>query len=119
MKSKKENNTRELIKKLVFLNALKYNGKATPKPIFSKLLGEKPHLRDQIKEVSLIINKVIKEVNVLSIDKQKLYIMKKWPEALNQEKKEETKQLPPLPNVKKYKKVSFSYYCPDTYFKYC
>ena len=105
MNSKKENNTRELIKKIVLLNAIKYNGKATPKPIFSKLLGEKPNLRDQIKDVALIINEVIKEVNGLSIDEQKLYIMKNWPEALNMEKKEETKQLPPLPNVKKYKKV--------------
>lgn len=105
MNQKKENKTREIIKKIVFLNALKYNGIATQKPIFSKLLGEYPQFRAQIKEISLIIKEVVEEVNGISIDEQKIIILKNWPEALIQEKTQETKELPPLPNVKKYEKI--------------
>ncbi|MBT8171563.1 glutamate--tRNA ligase, partial [Candidatus Bathyarchaeota archaeon] len=94
-----------MIKKIVFLNALRYDGKATPKPIFSKLLGENPQLRGKIKEISLLIHEIVKEINTLSLEEQKVVVMKNWPEALRQEKKEEIKQLPPLPNIEKYDKI--------------
>jgi glutamyl-tRNA synthetase len=100
-----EKQAREAIKKIVLLNAIRYDGKATPKPVFGKLLGEYPQFRRQIKEISPIINEIVQEVNVLSLDEQKEIVAEKWPEALVEEKTEETKQLPPLPNVKKFDKV--------------
>jgi glutamyl-tRNA synthetase len=96
---------RETIKKIVLLNALRYGGKASPKPVFSKLLGEYPQFRRQIKEISPVISEVVQEINALSLEQQKAVVEEKWPEALVEEKTEEKKQLPPLPNVKKYERV--------------
>ncbi|MDX1813783.1 MAG: glutamate--tRNA ligase, partial [Candidatus Bathyarchaeia archaeon] len=102
---KEEKEAEEIIKKIVLLNALRYGGKASPKPVFGKLLGEYPQFRRKIKEISSIINDVVQEINNLSLEEQKAIVKKEWPEALAEEKPEETKQLPPLPNAKKYKKI--------------
>ena len=105
MNPNEEKETREIIKKIVILNAVRYDGKAYPKPIFSKLLGEYPQFRQKIGEVSPIINDVVQEINNISLEKQKAIVEEKWPEALVEEKTEEKKQLPPLPNVEKYERV--------------
>jgi glutamyl-tRNA synthetase len=102
---KEEKEARAVIKKIVLLNALRYGGKASPKPVFGKLLGEHPQFRQKIKDVSAIIDEVVQEINELSLEQQKAIVAEKWPEALTEEKTEETKQLPPLPNVKKYCRV--------------
>ena len=102
MNPNEEKEAREIIKKIVLLNALRYDGKATAKPIFSKLLGEYPQFRQQIKEISPIINEIVQEINSLTLEKQREIVEEKWPEALTEEKVEETKQLPPLPKAEKY-----------------
>jgi glutamyl-tRNA synthetase len=100
-----EKEARELIKKLVLLNAHRYGGKAAPKPVLGKLLGEHPQFRRRIKEISLLISEIVQEINTLPLEKQKKIVAEKWPEALTEEKTEETKQLPPLPNAEKYERV--------------
>ena len=105
MNQTEKKETKELIKKIVLLNALKYDGRATPKPIFSKLLGENPQFRKQINEISPMINSIVHEVNTLSLKEQQKIVAEKWPEALVEETIEEKKQLPPLLNVDKYKKI--------------
>ena len=100
-----EKEAREIIKKIVLLNALRYEGKATPKPIFSKLLGGYPQFRQAVKEVAPIINQTVQEINSLSVEKQRQIVAEKWPEALIEEKTEETKKLPQLPNAEKYDKI--------------
>jgi glutamyl-tRNA synthetase len=100
-----EKEVREVIKKIVLLNALRYDGKASQKPIFSKLLGEYPQYRQKIKDVAPVISEVVREINDLSLEQQKAIVEGKWPEALVEEKTEEKKQLPPLRNVKKYERV--------------
>ncbi len=100
-----EKQIREIIKKIVLLNAIRYDGKATSKPIFSKLLGEYPQFRKSVKEIAPIINETVQEINSMPLDEQQTIVAKNWPETLVEEKLQETKQLPPLPNVKKYKKV--------------
>ncbi|MCW4016253.1 MAG: glutamate--tRNA ligase [Candidatus Bathyarchaeota archaeon] len=105
MNPKEEKEAKELIKKIVLLNAIRYEGKATPKPIFSKLLGEYPQFRKNVKAVAPIISKIVQEINELPLGRQKEIVAKNWPEALVEEKVEEIKQLPPLPNAKKYDKV--------------
>jgi glutamyl-tRNA synthetase len=100
-----EKQAREIIKKIVLLNAVRYEGKATPKPIFSKLLGEYPQFRKNVKEIAPIINETVQEINLLPLAEQKATVAEKWPETLVEEKVEEIKQLPPLSNVKKYKNV--------------
>jgi len=105
LKPTEKNETREIIKKIVLLNALHYGGKASQKPIFSKLLGEYPQFRQKIKDVAPVINEVVQEINALSLKQQKMIVEEKWPEALVEEKIEEKKQLAPLPNVKKYERI--------------
>jgi len=93
------------IRKTALLNAVKHDGKAQTGSVIGKILGEKPDLRSKIKEVSILVNKIVKEVNTLSFDEQKSVVEKNWPEALVKEKVEEEKHLPPLPNVDKYPQV--------------
>ncbi len=92
----------ELIRKIALLNAVKHEGKAQPGPVIGKVLAEKPELRTKVKEVSALVNEVVKEVNALPLNEQKRIVEEKWPETLIKEKVEEEKKLPPLPNVDKY-----------------
>jgi len=101
----KDREVREAIRKIVLLNALRYGGKAQPKPVLGKLLGERPNLRRRIKDVTSIINEVVQEINKLSLEKQRKIVEAKWPEVLISEKVEEERVLPPLPNAEKYERI--------------
>jgi len=96
---------KELIRKIALLNAVKHDGKAQPGPVIGKILGEKAEFRTRVKELSSLVNGVIREVNKLTPDEQKNIVMEKWPEALVKEKVEEEKHLPVLPNADKYGQV--------------
>jgi glutamyl-tRNA synthetase len=100
-----EKEAKELIKKIALLNAVRYDGKASEKPIFGKLLGDHPQFRKKIKDVALIIRKVVDEINALSLEQQKRIVLEKWPNALVEDKTEEKRQLPPLSNVNNYERV--------------
>jgi glutamyl-tRNA synthetase len=95
---------RELIRKTALLNAVQHDGKAQAGAILGKILGEKAELRTQVKELSVLINEVLSEVNSLDSAKQKQIVEENWPEAFKKEKVEE-KRLPALPNADKYKQV--------------
>lgn len=105
MKFKEDAELKELIRKLAFLNAIRHDGKAQTGPVIGKLLGEKPELKNKVKDLSALVNDVVKEVNNLPLSQQKHIVEEKWPEALIKERVEEEKRLPPLPNVDKYAKV--------------
>ena len=96
---------KEDIRKTALLNAIKHEGKAQTGSVIGKILGEKPDLRSKIKEISTLVNKIVKEVNTLSFSEQKSIVEENWPEALVKEKTEKEKHLPPLPNVDKYRQV--------------
>lgn len=101
----KNSELKEDIRKTALLNAIKHEGKAQTGSVIGKTLGEKPDLRSKIKEISTLVNKIVKEVNTLSFDEQKSIVEENWPEALVKEKVEKEKHLPPLPNVDKYRQV--------------
>ncbi len=102
--------TRETIRKIALINAVSHQGKAQPKPVLGKLLGERPDLRKRIAEISSLIEEIVQEVNGIPLEKQTEIVKKSWPEALGQEKeKVEEKVLPPLPNVEKYGQVVTRY----------
>lgn len=96
---------RELIRKNALLNAVQHGGKAQAGPIVGKLLGEKKELRSQAKELTLLINEILAEVNSLSAEEQKRIVAEKWPQTQEKKKVEEEKRLPPLPNADKYKQI--------------
>jgi glutamyl-tRNA synthetase len=90
---------RESIRKIALLNAIRHDSKAQASPVIGKILGEKAEYRTKVKELSALINKIVSEVNNLTLDEQTRIIAENWPEALVKEKVEEEKHLPPLPNV--------------------
>lgn len=108
MKPKDDVELRELIRKSALLNAVKHEGRAQGGPVVGKILGEKPEYRSNVKELSVVINGIVNEINKLSIGEQKRIVEKNWPEALVKEKVEE-KRLPPLPNAEKYQYVVTRY----------
>jgi glutamyl-tRNA synthetase len=92
----------ELIRKFALLNAVKHEGKAQIGSVIGKVLAEKPELKAKAKEITVLINKVVAEINALTLEEQKSIVEEKWPETLTREKVEEVKRLPPLPNADKY-----------------
>jgi len=96
---------REHIRKIALLNAVRHGGKAQAGPVIGKILGEKAEYRTRVKELSALVNDIVREVNNLSLEEQQRIVEEKWPEALVKEKVEEEKHLPPLSNVDKYAQV--------------
>jgi glutamyl-tRNA synthetase len=96
---------RDNVRKAALLNAVKHEGKAREDAVVGKMLGERPELRSRVKELSTLINDVVREVNSLSPEKQRQIIEERWPELLVRQKIEEEKILPPLPNANKYAEV--------------
>lgn len=105
MPSRENTELKDLIQKVTLLNAIRHDGKAQAGSVIGKILGEKAEYRTKVKELSALVNEVVREVNNLTLNEQKRIIKEKWPETLIKEKVEEEKHLPPLPNVDKYSKV--------------
>jgi glutamyl-tRNA synthetase len=95
---------KELIRKNALLNAVKHDGKAQTGAVVGRILGDKATYRNRVKELSVLINEIVQEINSLTLSEQKRIVEEKWPETLLKEKSEE-KRLPPLPNIDKYPKV--------------
>ncbi len=91
---------KKLLLKHALANAVKYGGKASLKPVVSKVFAEAPELRGEARRVVEEARKVISEVNSMSLDEQKEKLLELWPEALEERKREERKGLPPLPGVR-------------------
>jgi glutamyl-tRNA synthetase len=99
-----DNSLKELIRKAALLNAVSHDGKAQAGAMVGKVLGERQDLRSRVKELSVVINSVVNEVNSLTLAEQKAIVEQNWPETQKKEKPEE-KHLPPLPNADKYKQI--------------
>ncbi|MFQ5885397.1 MAG: glutamate--tRNA ligase, partial [Thermoplasmata archaeon] len=59
-----------LIRKYALQNAVFYEGKANPKSVLGKVLAEDESLRSKAKEVSALVDKIVAEVNTLTLDDQ-------------------------------------------------
>ncbi|ASJ16310.1 glutamate--tRNA ligase [Thermococcus chitonophagus] len=94
--------------KYALINAIEHDGKANSKAVIGKILGENPELRPKAREIVPIVNKVVEEVNRLSLEEQKAKLKELYPEYFEakKEKKEEKKGLPPLPKAEKGKVVT-------------
>jgi glutamyl-tRNA synthetase len=87
-------------------NAIEFGGIPNRKAVMGKLMADRKDLRLQAKIINPILDDIIGKIKDLDIEKQKEKLLNLDPNAL--EKKEslaEEKQLPPLPDVKHYKKV--------------
>ena len=95
---------KKLILKYALLNAVQHDGKANVQAVLGKIISENPKVRNEIKEIIPEIKKIVAEVNSLSVDEQKKKV-KELGLKIEKKKVEEERELPPLPNVKKYKKI--------------
>ncbi|MCL2359331.1 glutamate--tRNA ligase [Candidatus Bathycorpusculum sp.] len=102
-----ENDTvlREFIRRVALLNAVGHDGKAQAGALVGKVLGEKAQYRNQVKELSGVINAIVAEVNSLTLSEQKAIVEKNWPETQKKPEVEE-KKLTPLPSTDKYKVIT-------------
>lgn len=90
---------REVAYKHALLNAVKHGGKADLKAVTSKVAGEVPEIRKNMKDFIDLIKNVIEEVNKLPIDEQLRIVRENWPELIEEKPQEFRKELPPLPNA--------------------
>lgn len=97
--------TSELIRKAAVINAIKHDGKAELQAVLGNLLGDAPELRSQARNLIPLVRDAINEVNSTSIEKLRELALQNWPTELSREKKEEERELPPLPNVEKYNTI--------------
>ncbi|MFT4343336.1 MAG: glutamate--tRNA ligase [Candidatus Woesearchaeota archaeon] len=84
-------------------NAIKFKGKASPGSIIPKVLGADPTAKTRMKEISQQINKVVGEVNALSLEEQNAKLLELIPdffEKENQKKQERKAARRELPELK-------------------
>ncbi|MBS7249370.1 MAG: glutamate--tRNA ligase [Candidatus Freyarchaeota archaeon] len=99
-------NLEQIILKYALANAVKFGGTANQKAVMGKIIAENPDLKSQIKEVGKLASQIIEDVNKYTLDQQKKKLLEIAPELLEEEKRvEAVKELPPLPNVERYKQV--------------
>jgi len=100
----------EEIRKILLIaalkNAIEFGGKPNKKAVMGKLMAQRPDLRDKAKIINPLLDQVIKEISNMNIAQQKEKLLELDPHALEKKGKViEKKELPPLPNIDKYKKV--------------
>jgi len=92
-----------LIKKYALQNAIKFNGKPSAGAVIGKILGEKPGLKKNIKEIAKKVNETIKEISSLSLEEQKILLEKEAPELLKEKNHKKKERI--LPNLKNTKNL--------------
>jgi glutamyl-tRNA synthetase len=100
----------EEIKKILWINGLKnsveFGGVPNKKAVMGKLMAERKDLRSQTKDIIPLLDQILEEIKNLDLEAQKIKLMELDPEALERkEAKIEEKELPPLPEIDKYKKI--------------
>ncbi|KAA0008531.1 MAG: glutamate--tRNA ligase [Thermoplasmata archaeon] len=95
-----------LAKKYALHNALQHDGKASVKAVIGKIMAERRDLRGKIKSVMEIVERVVEEVNDLSVDEQRRILSEIEPKLLVKEKRRKEISLPPLPHAEHGKVVT-------------
>lgn len=89
----------DAVRKYALQNAVFFKGKANPKAVVGKVLGEVPELRPRSAEVMEVAARVVAEVNAMSPDDQAKALEAINPSMLVKEKKERSYELPDLEGV--------------------
>ncbi|MHA1832876.1 MAG: glutamate--tRNA ligase family protein, partial [Candidatus Baldrarchaeia archaeon] len=105
MTAKMDNELRETIVKFALANAVRHDGRADEKAVMSKIMGEHPELRPRAREIIEIVRDAVRDVNSLTLEEQRNKLREIAPELLEEKKIKEAKELPPLPNVDKWKRI--------------
>lgn len=98
-----ESKLEKIILKHALINAIKHDGKAQVGAVIPKVLGEFPELRSRAREIAEMASKIVEKVNLLPKEKQEEMLRTEFPDVkLEEEKREEKKKLPPLPDVERF-----------------
>jgi glutamyl-tRNA synthetase len=94
--------TQKLLEATTLRNAIDYNGSARLDTVISKILGSKPEIKNNLKEVIPKIKEIVEQINSLSIERQRELLLQNYPNYLETKKAVEKNefQLPPLLNAK-------------------
>ena len=93
-------NIEEIIRNYALQNAVFFKGKANPKAVVGKILGEFPDYRSKSAEIIPLINSIVEDVNSMGLEAQTKALESSNPALLaKKEKKERTYELPQLDNV--------------------
>lgn len=91
-----------IIRKHALANAVQFNGKANSGAILGKVIAEKPEFKKDIVRLKTEIEKIVKEINKMSLEEQKKELEKiGWKKI----EKEQRIGLPPLPNAEMKKVI--------------
>ncbi len=93
-------------RKYALQNAVQFNGKANPKSVIGKVIANLSKEGFNPKDIIPVVNKVIQDVNKLSIEEQTKELEEIAPELLIKEKKERDYSLPDLPKAEKGKVIT-------------
>jgi glutamyl-tRNA synthetase len=96
---------REIIRKHSLINATSHEGEANVGVVLGRVLGERAELRKKAKELKEFVSTIVFEINQLTIEEQMSLLTEKWPDSIQVTKKKQQKTLPPLKNVKNFKKI--------------
>src|SRR3989338_6464597 len=92
-----EKEIKHIAKKYALQNAVKFNGVATMGNVIGKVLAEKPEYKKEVKLIQTVVAAVVKEVNALTPDEQKVQLTVLAPELVGDKPKEERHGLKELP----------------------
>jgi glutamyl-tRNA synthetase len=94
------------VRKFVLDNGVKYDGKPTVKSVMSAMMGARADLRSRAREIKEITQRLVSEVEKMSVEEQRAELKKIAPEMLEVAPEViDNKELPDLPNVDKWPKV--------------
>lgn len=91
--------TNDVIRKYALQNAVFFKGKANPKSVVGKVLGEIPELRPKSAEIIPLVDAIVEEVNAMGLEAQTKALSEMDSSLLVKEKKERKYELPELKNV--------------------
>lgn len=100
---------KNLIYALALENAVSFNGKASHGSVLGILIAQDPSVKRNIKEVAKVLNKIIKEVNSMSLEEQKEKFSN-LKHLIKHEEKTERIGLPELKSAEKGVVVRFAPY---------
>ena len=96
-----DEDTQKLVQSIILRNAVDYNGRARLDSVISKILGSRPQLKSNIKDVIPKIKEILEQINSLSKERQRELLVQKCPSYFDAKKMVEKNEsvLPPLINA--------------------
>jgi glutamyl-tRNA synthetase len=96
-----DEDTQKLAESIILRNAVDYNGRARLDSVISKILGSRPQIKSNIKDLIPKIKEILEQINSLSIERQRELLLQKCPSYFDAKKMVEKNEsvLPPLINA--------------------